>query len=569
MDTHREPSMTADTEALATPDGWLDALVAARHGSPSPALLSLPDSEVTELMEDLHATLRWSLPLQAPDTFEEQASWLARLESLDLALRGARALHGAASWATSAAQTLEHELLARQPGVEHMSRSWWHARTADAQRADLALPDLRPWCWLSSLTARGGLEHVAAECRPDVVRSWAAGALPADDERALREAIERSDVWRDVYRTWLQQQLSETWLERFDLSLELPTLPPQLRLALPHLGRGKTLRVRATERGSRWDLPAQTIDVPAGSSEVTLPLGAALGNLRVAIHEQPLGEEELAERVLRTSRLLRKNGESNEALLTLSLRLVRWCETSLKHLESAASAFRRNEDGDDFWPRHLIEIRARLEQLADVLAHAAALGENVAPLRQALRQLDQAAEPYREAACALEEDFLQAMESSLEPPPLDAWWSPPQAPSAPELSGLKAHKQDPSRSKPRKHIPVPSPQYAAYGDSASSQDDFLQWRSDDGWEAEMNLPRRASAEQTLEIQFLDLPDTATRCWIGGTELVILRNDGSLPVARCTLGQLHQSAETSGEGLESIQVEIDGRRSIGWLDNEVT
>lgn len=571
MDPLNETFPPDAPDSSVTLESWLEALGQLRQApQASSRLAAIPAEEATELQEDLQDWLRWRLPVEAPASFEEQAGWLGRIETLDLALRGAQALGDTMSWAPHLARLLGESLSERELSVARMPRSWWHTRTAAAQREDLALPDARPWCWLPSLVSRGGLERVAEEDRPDVIRAWAAGALSGDDEAALQQAVTAHPAWTSAYQGWLRERLGEVWIERREVALELPRQLTLLRQPLPHLGRGQGLRVRLTEQGTSWELPAppltattappaSPISAPRGARSVNLPLGAA-GDLSVVLHEQVLDEEQQAARVLLTSRHFLDELEDQQAL-AMALRLAGWLQEQLPRLARAAQAFREDDEGglDDFWPRHLVELRARLEQAADILGDEQAMGAGARSLRDELRKLDRSARPHREALGLLDDDFFLGLDELFGVPPPGAWWAPLGEPPLALWEQL-------ARPAPRR-FPVVSPprrlMEAAFGDQSNvPREHLVRWRSPEGWEADLNLPEEATDDTPLVIRFLDLPDEATHAVLVGLELSITRPQGDAPQVSCTAEVFRQATRDVESWADSLQVRMGEKISIG-------
>jgi hypothetical protein len=551
------PDAPGDTITL---ERWIEALGRfSREPEGPPWLASLPAEEATELLGDLRDWLRWRLPARAPHTFEEQAAWLGRIETLDLALRGARALGDSVSWTTPLVSLLEESLAERRSAVEQMPRPWWHARTALVQRTDLELPDARPWLWLPSLAERGGLDRLTEEDRRDVVRAWAAGALPDEDEAALRQAVVEHPAWKQVYQGWLHEHLGEVWIERLAVHLEIPRQLTLLRRSLPHLGRGKGLRVRLLAEGTCWELPDHALSIPYGTPAVKLPLGA-VGDLSVTLHEQELDEEQQAARVLLTARHFLDELEDQQAL-AMALRLTDWLQGKLPHLARAAQAFRDNDEGglDDFWPRHLAELRARLEQAADILGDERALGAEATPLRDELRKLDRSARPHHEALGLIDEDFWQGLDEIFGTPPPGAWWAPLEEPPLALWEQL-------ARPAPRRFPRVSPPQLAmaaAFGEpNKVPQEHLIQWRSPEGWEADLNLPAEATADTMLVIRFLDLPEEATHAVLAGLELPITRPQDDAPQVRCTVEVFREATRDAEDWADSIRVRVGEKSSTG-------
>ena len=591
MDTMIETYFHGEPDDLHSPESLLDALVQA-YRDPSSFAREAPQ-EPQVALDDLADLLRWRVALEAPSSFEEQSTWLARLEGLDLAARGLSRLLPAHPWLRPAGELLEAALADREPAVRQLAAPWWHSRTAELQLDDLALPDLRPWSWLPDLAAPGALDARTPEERENLLRAWGDAALSSALDAALRHAVLHEPGWTDLYRGWLARR-GTAWIELRNLSLELQPAPVLFRLPLPHLGRGKELRGILTPEGTRWVWPGHERTAPRGASSVSLPLGEPLGDLSVTLHEQALDLQQHAERVLQSSRHL-LDGIPDDQHLRLALRITRWCEDnlarlgldeqagstvwrwldSIPHLGLAAHASRHlpDDDGapDAFWPALLAEIRFHLENSLHVLQQPDVLGAGAAPLADALRALDLAGSGSRDALSLLEDGFLEELADTLGPLPESAWCSP--APPVPhgllrELRPFLAARPAPGAraapatraapSAPKKlRAPRPLVAVALGADGGPVQGERIDWASGDGWGAFLSLPRHATEDTVHEIFFHGLPPGVRTCQLAGLTLEILSSEGAAPCARVRAGDLFRAEQEAPEGLSVLRIEVNG------------
>lgn len=340
-----------------TLEDWLGALSGGDRVEFASAVL-VPEGEAEELLGDLREWIRWRVPEWAPYTREGVSYWLGRLETLDLAIRGLRALGDQVPWGARLIHQAEQCLTAARPAVEALP-PWWYARTARSQRGELG-EDVRPWAWVPALGDRGGVGAVREEDRAEVIVAWAEGALLDEEAEALRDAVTRPGSWQDRYRGWLQDVLGVVVVERREAGWELPS-HRVLRKVLPHLGDGGVLRVRWTDGGTLWELGGWRAAVPYGTREVHLPLGDALGVLRIRVEEQELDEQQQAARVMAVARTFLDELESHDAV-GMALLLALWLQREVGRVLRAKSAPEAYTAGLLAMYDNLMDARAVLEE---------------------------------------------------------------------------------------------------------------------------------------------------------------------------------------------------------------